>query len=135
MLMGLETAHLYFWVYFEYRAETERDFTVYLYPFSIQSGADRAALARISSPRLLSDCPELSLLTFHFSLTPSRALHANSEEPCIRSSVRDLRRVLRLPRSKEDVATQLDTQRAVAAKKERAEVKLVTGAQLSDAGS
>ena len=33
------------------------------------------------------------------------------------------------------MATQLDTQRAAAAKLLRAEVKLVTGAQLSDAGS
>ena len=42
---------------------------------------------------------------------------------------------VRLPRSKEDVATHLDTQRAAATKYLRAEVKLVTGAQLSEAGS
>jgi len=36
---------------------------------------------------------------------------------------------------KEDVASQLSTQRAAATKPQRAEVKLVTRAQLSDAGS
>ena len=36
---------------------------------------------------------------------------------------------------KEDVASQLSTQRAAATKPQRAEVKLVTCAQLSDAGS